>query len=267
MTRHFSHTETIFIARVYPSANALKAINTTDSNDYPNNMWAFITGEGEYYLDRSSSAVESLPNVIAPTTGIGRWIKKAITLPGTTSLVYKIANAGGTPKAREFYNFSMSGQASSTTGLLTKAATNNANALGALPTTSPYDAGINNGAIDPYIVPFAGTVKSIRIALAQSAIAGAGPVASGVTIRMDIYKMTYSSRTLLASYDIPLDSTKVNVFNNLGSDGFQTAVLSGLSTPLSAGDLIGLQFTNRSTGNNVINAAGRIYATLEVSEN
>ncbi len=162
------------------------------------------------------------------------------------------------------YQFSLAGQANATTGLMSKASSTTANPSG-VPTTDPSNAGIINGGVDPYVVMSNATVKSIHLSLAQAAVS-TGTADPGVTIRMDLYKLSYNSRTLLASFDVPLDNTKVSTANNLGNNNFQTAVLSGLSTALTAGDMIGLQFTNRTGSNTAINAAGRIYAVLETIE-
>jgi hypothetical protein len=166
-------------------------------------------------------------------------------------------------KLRKILDFSLVPIANSTTGLFTKSADS---ATEALPTTSPYNSGINNGGVDPYVIGFDSTVKSIRLTLGKAAVS-TGTASSGTTIRIDLYKVLSTSRTLLASMDVPVDHTKVSINNDMGQDNFQTAVLSGLSIPLSSGDLIGIQFTNRGGSNTTINAAGRVFAALEIQEN
>ena len=53
----------------------LKAINTTNSSDYPDKLMILVENTGLYRLDRESVAVNDNNFTIAPTTGSGRWIK------------------------------------------------------------------------------------------------------------------------------------------------------------------------------------------------
>lgn len=53
---------------------ALRAIDTTDAAVWPTGIVRNVTQVGAYYLDRSSADPELIPNVIAPTTGVGRWL-------------------------------------------------------------------------------------------------------------------------------------------------------------------------------------------------
>lgn len=56
---------------------ALKAIDTTSPTTTPNNWVIYVGDEGSMYaLDRNSSEAESLPNIVQPTAGVGRWIKE-----------------------------------------------------------------------------------------------------------------------------------------------------------------------------------------------
>jgi hypothetical protein len=54
----------------------LKALNTTDGAVWKD-KWALIVEDEEswYRYDRDSAVSESLPKIVAPTTGVGRWIK------------------------------------------------------------------------------------------------------------------------------------------------------------------------------------------------
>lgn len=54
---------------------ALKAIDTTDADNYPDKWLIHVEDAGLYRFDRDSSAPEDSPSVIAPTVGVGRWIK------------------------------------------------------------------------------------------------------------------------------------------------------------------------------------------------
>ncbi len=53
---------------------ALRAINTSNSSSYPDKALILVEATGLYRLDRDSEASESGDFVIAPTTGVGRWI-------------------------------------------------------------------------------------------------------------------------------------------------------------------------------------------------
>jgi hypothetical protein len=176
-------------------------------------------------------------------------------------------------KLREIYQFSLTGQASNAIGLLSKGSSlpaggggpsNNVNPSG-MPSTSAANPGISAGGVDPYIIYKDSIVKEIRITVAQASVSVAS-ASSGVTMRFDLYKLGYNSRTLVANLDVPLDYTKVSGSNSLANNNFQTAVLSGLNLSISAGDMIGIEFTNRSGSATTINAAGRIFASLETHE-
>lgn len=54
---------------------ALKAIDTTNSETHPDKWLIHVEDAGLYRFDRDSSAPEDSPSVIAPTVGVGRWIK------------------------------------------------------------------------------------------------------------------------------------------------------------------------------------------------
>lgn len=179
------------------------------------------------------------------------------------SYVDSRTSSGTTTKLRKILDFSLVAMANSSPGLFSKASDSSSSVL---PTTSPYNSGINNGGVDPYIVGFDSTVKSIKLTLGKAAVS-TGTASAGTTIRIDLYKVLATSRTLLASMDVPLDYTKVSINNDMGQNNFQTAVLSGLNIALTSGDLIGIQFTNIGGSNTTINAAGRVYAALEIQEN
>lgn len=58
---------------------ALKAIDTTVADDWPDKWALIVEDEANWYrLDRDSGASESLPNIVEPTVGVGRWIKTPI---------------------------------------------------------------------------------------------------------------------------------------------------------------------------------------------
>jgi hypothetical protein len=57
----------------------LKAINTANAEIFPDKWVILVEDEGAFYrLDRNSSVSESLPMIIAPTIGTGRWIQDQI---------------------------------------------------------------------------------------------------------------------------------------------------------------------------------------------
>lgn len=166
----------------------------------------------------------------------------------------------------QYLQFSMLGEASSTLGLFTKAsdiAAPTGNPSGA-PTTSSGNPGINNGTVDPYLVPAAGTITEIRIKFAGAGVS-TGTVGTP-TVRLRIYRVDYSTRTQLGTdIDITISATGVGTFNNSSGDAFQTAVSSALSIAVSAGDLIGLEFINQSGTNDGINSIRRLFATVKIA--
>ena len=56
---------------------ALKALNTTSAGDYPDKTMLLVENAGLYRIDRDSSTTADDNFVVAPTTGVGRWIKIA----------------------------------------------------------------------------------------------------------------------------------------------------------------------------------------------
>lgn len=55
---------------------ALKALNTTTAEDWPDKWVILVEDEGQFYrLDRDSAVTEALPYIVAPTTGVGMWIQ------------------------------------------------------------------------------------------------------------------------------------------------------------------------------------------------
>ena len=56
---------------------ALKALNTTSAGDYADKTMLLVENAGLYRLDRESSTTADNNFVVAPTAGVGRWIKIA----------------------------------------------------------------------------------------------------------------------------------------------------------------------------------------------
>lgn len=55
---------------------ALKEIDTTDAEEYPDKWAILVEDEGAWYrLDRDSAVSEGLPYIVEPNTGPGRWIQ------------------------------------------------------------------------------------------------------------------------------------------------------------------------------------------------
>ena len=59
------------------SVTALKAIDTTNADNYKDTCMCLAENSGLYRLDRESVEVADDNFVVAPTTGVGRWIKIA----------------------------------------------------------------------------------------------------------------------------------------------------------------------------------------------
>ena len=78
---------------------ALKAIDTTNSTNYPDTVLILVETLGLYRLDRQSSATNDDNFVIAPTVGVGRWLKISNSLTDHNLMNSK---QGGT--TNEFYH-------------------------------------------------------------------------------------------------------------------------------------------------------------------
>lgn len=156
---------------------------------------------------------------------------------------------------------SLAGNANSTTGQLQWFNVNTSNPGGVLEQTSSGDPGIDNGGSNPFCIPAAATLTDARLVCAHAAVSQ-GTAGGAMTARFDVYSAAYSSRSLLTSLDFSISSA--GVFNNLGGNNFQTSALSSIGQAISAGDLLGVQFTNRSANNNEINAIGGCYLALRL---
>ena len=118
--------------------------------------------------------------------------------------------------------------------------------------------------VDPYVIHSNCSIESIRATIGGGCVSQVSP-GSSPTVRVDVYKMDSSSRTLIATYRIPF------LAGTLGGSttptiSFQTGSLSGLSNALTAGDIIGCEFVPESSDNNKMNgiiAAALIIQTTE----
>jgi hypothetical protein len=173
------------------------------------------------------------------------------------------AAAGGGSTVKHHFMASLPGNASSTVGLLSKANSTTGNPGGLKPTTSSGDPGINNGGPDPLLAIAAMTIKRATLKVAHAAV-GTGTFTSPATAKFNVYRVNYSTRTLLGT--ITFNVTNADVFNNLGSDRFAAYTATGLSIALAAGDCFGIEFLNEGSTNSQINALGGIFLTLEAEE-
>ena len=158
------------------------------------------------------------------------------------------------------YQFSLPGNASATAGILSKANSTSGNPGGLLATTSSGNPGINNGSIDPYVARAGFTITSATLKVAHAAVAQ-GTTGGAMIARFDIYRVDYSTRTLLGTLSFPI--AIADIFNNLGSDRFQVSTLTGLAIAVAQGDCFGVEFLNQSANNNQINALGGVYLSLQ----
>lgn len=73
---------------------ALKAVNTSQETTWKDRGSLLVEDQGSWYrLDRQSSAAESLPDIVSPTTGSGRWIKVGGISVKSTSITYAALQA------------------------------------------------------------------------------------------------------------------------------------------------------------------------------
>ena len=94
MARHLTHNEGLYIVGSFATTALLKNFNVATIPT--GNTWAYVDTEGEYYFVPGDSTAESLPNVLAPTSGTGRWFKKAITSVSNYSLVKALSTSVNT---------------------------------------------------------------------------------------------------------------------------------------------------------------------------
>lgn len=151
------------------------------------------------------------------------------------------------------------GQPNSTSGFMYKTprvGVNNQTDGWAQPLTSGSDD-YNNGNVDPFLIPETGKLTEIRIWFSAAAV-GTGTVGTPV-IRISFYKVNSNGvgRTSLGDRDIPVSATGVGTWNNLGSPSPQSVLYNMSDISVTAGDLVGWQFTNILSSNDGINAISR----------
>jgi hypothetical protein len=258
----------------YNAATTTSVRIVADGSDTNVNLSLESKGTNSYVDVNTSTAIKvaSGTTVQRPSTAVNGMVRYNTTTNKMESYENGVwtnmigAGSGPTSTLRS-YQFSMLGTANATTGALAKAsdtASGTLNPSGA-PTTTSGNPGINNGIVDPYLIPQTATITSLRIKFAAAAVS-TGTVGTP-TVRMRIYKIDYSTRTQLGSdIDITISTSGVGVSNNLSGNAYQTAVATGLSIAVSAGDMIGVEFVNQSATNNGINAIARLFAVMETSE-
>ncbi|HVD98668.1 MAG TPA: hypothetical protein VNB90_10735 [Cytophagaceae bacterium] len=153
MAEQLTHNKSIYVAGIFADITSLKALDTTD---LPAHIWVYVedVDTGEYYLEPSSSAAESLPNIVAPTTGTGRWIKKNGALVSDYSLVKQLAaSTGATYTASN--GLSLSSDVFKLGGTLTEDTTIEGNqktlAINNLNSTHGFSVGSTNGTYTNYL--------------------------------------------------------------------------------------------------------------------
>jgi len=132
-------------------------------------------------------------------------------------------------------------------------------------TTSSVNV-FSGGSINPFIIPKDSNLKNISITIANASVDNAS-VGLSPTLRINIYKHLYSSRTLLETANIVLsDTSGIGVNNDLTGNAFQSANLD-ISGSISSGDLIGIEFENQSgsgVGINGIKICMAVITTVDI---
>ncbi len=241
------------------SLNGVASTNKFIIDNGVNSIATFL-GNGNIGLNTEPSAKFHVDGSLK-FEGIGEGIGKVLTSDANGNATWQTTpNVASVTK--EYFHFSMTGTASSDIGKLFKTSgTGKA-------TTDPGDPGFNSGMIDPYVVHNDCSLASIRVNLANAATSGfATNNQNNISIRLQLFKANYSTRTLIATIDVPLVQIgNVGVWTNLSNNSFQSCVknLESDNITLSAGDMIGLQFTNVPNNNSFLDAVGKLNVSLEV---
>lgn len=130
---------------------------------------------------------------------------------------------------------------------------------------SSNSAGVNSFDVDPWITNSAGRISKLTLTLGKACVQQA-TVGSTPTVRIDIYKTTQSSRTLIGTYRITLSPTGVGI-NTTAADCFQTATLyTGMAAgdAVAEGDLLGAEFVHETSDNNKINGIQMATLLIEI---
>jgi hypothetical protein len=266
-------------------SNGMLRYNTSLSKleVYENGTWvSYLTAVGNYLptsggtltgdLDNTATGFLKIPSGTAaqrpatPGNGMLRYNTSINAIEAFQNGAWTTLSGSSSAAAiRRTYNFSLIGTANSTTGLFAKAAVASGNPSGMLPTTTGSSPGLNNGANDPYLILNAATIVSLRLTFYSAAVAQ-GTVGATPTLRLAIYKIGATSRTLLGNLDFSVNPANCGIWNDVSVNRFQTSALSGLSLSVNAGDLIGVEFVNQGGNNNQINAISQMQVILETTE-
>ena len=123
------------------------------------------------------------------------------------------------------------------------------NATGILPSTSASGVTTTYQSIESHMIHLASTIDKISVRLTQ-ACTDQPTVGSNPTVRIDVYKHLSTSRTLIATYRVPITITAgIGTSSTPGTltTGINTTYeLTGLSDALAVGDLIGCEFVAES---------------------
>lgn len=133
------------------------------------------------------------------------------------------------------------GTASSSTGYFS-VQPGNSNPFGIPIDTSTATYG--GGAVNGLKIPFDYELKEVLLSVSHCAV-GASSASSTVYLNLDCHVFQGESNSAIGTVRVPLSGAKCGVFNNLGADNFQKAVVTGI-TGISgaAGDLFGFRFRN-----------------------
>lgn len=125
----------------------------------------------------------------------------------------------------------------------------NGEVKGSAESTLPWDSGYTQMRIAPCPVVENGLLSNVCITVGQGAIAGSRG-AGAVYVRIELYKALATTRQLLGTFDLPLESAKIGDYWTIDEriDGLQTSLLdvSHLNINLNLGELIGVQFITGS---------------------
>jgi len=169
---------------------------------------------------------------------------------------YSYAPAAGS----QMIYFQMPGNVSGALGFFTISARTGQNPAGLMETSTPFDPGIDNAGSVPVPIIGAGTLKSATLICDTAATSGGGPFVDPSTLRISLWNVGSTARTLVSNLDFL--KTTGNINNNIGSSFFERMHLSGLSIAVGSNPL-GAVFENRGAADQ-INAAGAMYLAIEV---
>lgn len=233
-------------------------------------------GQNEYNsLSEAETSILTESYVVNPATNngllLGWWIVKKdyIALNNIAECKFVPYSIGGqstgSALAQEKLTlyFSLTGQANSTFGLLSKSSEDVTTNPSGKPTTNPFST-FQNGSEDPYPIRGGGVLTRVLLTLSTCAVAQA-TVGANPTLRLDVYRTTGSGRALIRSIDVPIPPANVDINNNLGNNNFITVSYATSFLLPATNEGIGVQFTNRNANNNQINAVSRLMVTTIIT--